>query len=101
MRNISQILRSIKDYKGFKTNAELAEFLGVGRSAISNWIARETIDEKLIMEKIPEIRPEFLRSGQLPMTEQNDLISILLKRIDRLERTIADLEEQIKKKGAD
>jgi transcriptional regulator with XRE-family HTH domain len=101
MRNISQILRSIKDYKGFKTNAELAEFLGVGRSAISNWIARGKIDESLIMEKIPEIRPEFLRSGQFPMTEQNDLISILLKRIDRLERTIADLEEQIKKKGAD
>jgi hypothetical protein len=101
LKNINHILRSIKDYKGFKTNAELAEFLGVGRSAISNWIARGKMDESLIMEKIPEIRPEFLRSGQLPMTEQNDLISILLKRIDRLERTIADLEEQIKKKGAD
>jgi transposase len=101
LKNINYILRSIKDYKGFKTNAELAEFLGVGRSAISNWIARGKMDESLIMEKIPEIRPEFLSSGQLPMTEQNDLISILLKRIDRLERTIADLEEQIKKKGAD
>lgn len=96
MKNINHILRSIKDYKGFKTNAELAEFLGVGKSAISNWIARETIDESLIMEKIPEIRPEFLRSGQFPMTEQNDIISILLKRIDSLERKIEQLEKELK-----
>lgn len=96
MKNINHILRSIKDYKGFKTNAELAEFLGIGKSAISNWIARETIDESLIMEKIPEIRPEFLRSGQFPMTEQNDIISILLKRIDSLERKIEQLEKELK-----
>ena len=101
MRNINHILQSIKDYKGFKTNAELAEFLGVGRSAISNWIARGKMDESLIMEKIPEIRPEFLRSGQFPMTEQNDIISILLKRIDKLEKTIADLEKSINSKGED
>lgn len=96
MKNINHILQSIKDYKGFKTNAELAEFLGVGRSAISNWIARGKMDESLIMEKIPEIRPEFLRSGQFPMTEQNDIISILLKRIDSLERKIEQLEKELK-----
>lgn len=101
MKNINHILQSIKDYKGFKTNAELAEFLGVGRSAISNWIARGKMDESLIMEKIPEIRPEFLHSGQFPMTEQNDIISILLKRIDKLEKTIADLEKSINNKGED
>lgn len=96
MKNINHILQSIKDYKGFKTNAELAEFLGVGRSAISNWIARGKMDESLIMEKIPEIRPEFLRSGQFPMTEQNDIISILLKRINSLERKIEQLEKELK-----
>lgn len=95
-RNISHILRSIKDYKGFKTNAELAEFLGVGRSAISNWIARGKMDESLIMEKIPEIRPEFLRSGQFPMTEQNDIINILLQKIERMERKIEQLEKELK-----
>jgi hypothetical protein len=96
LKNINHILRSIKDYKGFKTNAELAEFLGVGKSAISNWIARETIDESLIMEKIPEIRPEFLRSGQFPMTEQNDIINILLQKIERIERKIEQLEKELK-----
>lgn len=92
MRNINHILQAIKDYKGFKTNAGLAEFLGVSRSALSNWIARGTLDEGLIMEKIPEIRVEFLRTGEYPMTEQLDVIDILLKRIEILERKIEKLE---------
>lgn len=96
MKNINHILQSIKDYKGFKTNAELAEFLGVGGSAISNWIARGKMDESLIIEKIPEIRPEFLRSGQFPMTEQNDIINVLLQKIERMERKIEQLEKELK-----
>lgn len=92
MRNISHIIQSIKDYKGIKTNAGLAEFLGVSASAISNWIARGTLDENLIISKIPEVRLEFLRSGEYPMTEQHDVIGILLDRIERLERRIEKLE---------
>lgn len=93
MRNVSQILQSIKDYKGFRTNTQLAEFLGVGKSAISNWVAREYIDEELIKSKIPEIRLEFLRTGEFPMTEQRDIISVLLQKIERLERKIEKLEK--------
>lgn len=93
MRNVSQILQSIKDYKGFRTNTQLAEFLGVGKSAISNWIAREYIDEELIKSRIPEIRLEFLRTGEFPMTEQRDIISVLLQKIERLERKIEKLEK--------
>lgn len=93
MRNISHILQSIKDYKGFRTNTQLAEFLGVGKSAISNWIAREYIDEELIKSRIPEIRLEFLRTGEFPMTEQRDIISVLLQKIERLERKIEKLEK--------
>lgn len=93
MRNISHILQSIKDYKGISTNAGLAEFLGVSRSAISNWIARGTIDEALIKAKIPEIRLEFLRTGEYPMTEQVDVISVLMQRVERLERKIEKMEK--------
>lgn len=93
MRNINHILQSIKDYKGFKTNAALAEFLGVSGSALSNWIARETLDEKLILSKIPEIRIEFLRTGEKPMTEQGDMIQFLLGKIEILERKIEKLEK--------
>lgn len=96
MRNINHLIQSIKDYKGFKTNAELADFLGVSRSTISNWIARETIDEDLIKAKIPEIRLEFLREGEFPMTEQRDLVQILLEKISRMERKIEQLEKELK-----
>lgn len=99
MRNINHIIQSIKDYKGFKQNAELADFLGVARSTISMWIARKIIDEELIREKIPEIRKEFLKTGQFPMTEQNDIINILLQRIAVMERKIEQLEKELKQYG--
>lgn len=95
MRNINHILQSIKDYKGFKTNAGLAEYLGVSRSTLSNWVTRGTLDENLILSKIPEITPYFLRTGEYPMTEQTDVLSTLLKRIEYLERKIEMLEKQL------
>ena len=95
LRNISNILQSIKDYKGIKTNTALAEYLGVSKSALSNWIARGTIDESLIVSKIPEIRLEFLRTGEYPMTEQRDIVSILQRRIEILERKIEELEKRV------
>lgn len=94
MRNINHILQCIKDYKGIKTNAGLADFLGVSRSAISNWIARDHLDEYLIQSKIPEIRTEFLRTGEFPMTEQRDVVQVLLERIAKLERKIESLEKR-------
>ena len=93
MRNINHILQSIKDYKGFKTNAGLAKFLGVSPSTISNWIAREILDEQLILSKIPEITLRYLRTGEYPMTEQHDVIGNLLKRIEYLERRLDKLEK--------
>lgn len=95
MRNISHILQAIKDYKGFKTNKALADYLGVNNSALSNWVARGVLDEKLIMQKIPEITLHFLRTGEYPMTEQHDVIGNLLKRIEMLERRIEKLEKRL------
>ena len=98
MRSISTILQSIQDYKGFKTRAGLAEYLGISRSALSNWIARGSLDERLIQSKIPEIRLEFLRTGEMPMTEQGDMIQFLLRKIEILERKIEKLEKYGKEK---
>lgn len=99
MRNINLILQSIKDYKGIRTNTALAEFLGVSRSAISNWISRGTLDEKLICKKIPEIRLEFLRTGEFPMTEQSEIVNTLLRRIEILEQMVAKLEQEHGERG--
>ena len=93
MRNVSQIIQCLKDYKGLRTNTALAEYLGISKSALSNWIARGTLDEGLIQSKIPEIRPQFLQTGEMPMTEQTDLVSILMKKIEHLERRIEQLEK--------
>jgi hypothetical protein len=92
--NISAILQSIKDYKGFRTNTELAEYLGITKSAISNWIARGYIDESRVLSRIPEINVRFLRTGIYPMTEQEDVVDVLLKRVEWLERRIERLEKQ-------
>ena len=101
MSNIKSIIQCIKDYKGFKTNAELAEFLGLSRSAITMWVQREYLDERLIASKIPEIRLEFLRTGELPMTEQNDIVATLERRIAVLEKMVEILEKQYKIKRED
>lgn len=93
MRNVSHILQCIKDYKGFKTSTALAEYLGVSKATISNWIARGSLDERLIQSKIPEIRMEFLQTGKMPMTEQGDMIQFLLRKIEMLERKIEKLEK--------
>ena len=95
MRNISHILQCIKDYKGFKTSTALAKYLGVSKATISNWIARGTLDERLIQSKIPEIRLKFLQTGKMPMTEQGDMIQFLLRKIEILERKIEKLEKQV------
>lgn len=92
MRNISHILQCIKDYKGFKTNMELAEYLGVSKGAVGNWLKRGTLNEAIIQSKIPEIRREFLLTGEMPMTEQGDMIQFLLRKIEILERKIERLE---------
>lgn len=94
-RNINHILQCIKDYKGFKTNVELAEYLGVSKVTLSAWVARNSLNESLIMSKIPEIRVEFLRTGEKPMTEQGDMIQFLLRKIEILERKIETLEKQL------
>jgi DNA-binding MarR family transcriptional regulator len=93
LRNIIHILQYIKDYKGFKTSTALAEYLGVSKSTLSNWIARGMLDERLIQSKMPEIRLEFLRTGEMPMTEQGDMIQFLLRKIEMLERKIEKLEK--------
>lgn len=93
LRNVNHILQSIKDYKGFKTNTALAEFLGITKSALTNWVKRGYLDENLIMQKIPEITLHYLRTGEYPMTEQHDVIGNLLKRLQMIERRLDRLEK--------
>ncbi|UGU16290.1 helix-turn-helix domain containing protein [Sinomicrobium kalidii] len=47
--SVDDVLQNLKDYFGFKTNKDLAEFLGVRPNTISTWKKRNSIDyERLI-----------------------------------------------------
>jgi len=78
MRNISSknvILGKIKQFYGFKTNKELASFLGVANNTITNWVRRNTIDYDLIFSKCKDIDINWLLSND--NQEINQKINIL------------------------
>ena len=53
--NVADIVKRAKRVLNFKTDAELAAYLGVSRPTLSNWIARNGIDFPLLLEKLKEI----------------------------------------------
>lgn len=59
----SEILDTYRVALGYSTDAEFAAFLDVSKSAFSNWKQRDSFKEKVLLEKIPNINPQFLTSG--------------------------------------
>lgn len=47
----SLILNRLKEYKNFNTDTELANFLNISRSTLSNWYTRNSIDYDLLFSK--------------------------------------------------
>ena len=45
------ILNKIKNKKNFKTDTELANFLGISKYTLSNWRKRGTIDFDIVLSK--------------------------------------------------
>ncbi|MBP1615135.1 MAG: Bacteriophage repressor helix-turn-helix domain protein [Bacteroidetes bacterium] len=62
--NASDILRRAKLAMGFKTDAELASFLGVSRPTLSNWCARNSIDFALLLSRLQEVNYNWLLTGK-------------------------------------
>jgi len=62
--NVADIVKRAKRVLNFKTDAELAAHLGVSRSTMSNWIARNSIDFPLLLEKLKEIDYNWLLVGK-------------------------------------
>ena len=50
--NVQEIVKRAKEFMGFKTDLELAQYLGIARSTLSNWMNRNSIDYPLILEKM-------------------------------------------------
>lgn len=62
--NVSDIVKRAKVAMGFKTDAELASFLGISRSTLSNWCARNSIDFALLLSRLQEVNYNWLLTGK-------------------------------------
>ena len=48
--NVSEIVKRAKTVLNLRNDAALAAYLGVSRSTLSNWCARNSIDFPLLLE---------------------------------------------------
>lgn len=62
--NVQEIVKRAKLVMGFKTDVELATFLGISRSTLSNWCSRNSIDYPLLLEKLKEVDYNWLLTGK-------------------------------------
>ena len=50
--DVTGIVKRAKQALNFKNDSELAEYLGVSRGTVSNWCARNSIDFRLLLNKL-------------------------------------------------
>ena len=62
--NVSDIVKRAKLAMNFKTDTELAAYLGVTRSTLSNWCARNSIDFPLLLGKLKDVDYNWLLTGK-------------------------------------
>lgn len=62
--NVLEIVKRAKLAMGFKTDAQLAAFLGISRSTLSNWCARNSIDFPLLLTKLKDLDYNWLLVGK-------------------------------------
>lgn len=68
----SKILSALKEYSGFKTDAEFAKFLGISPQNLSKWHARNTFDVDKIVNLFPNISKIYLLTGEGDMIKNTD-----------------------------
>ena len=66
------ILRSLKEYKGFSSDAEFARFIGVGPTVLATWYKRNTFNLRKIVNVFPEINEIYLMTGQGQMLAEKE-----------------------------
>lgn len=60
----AEIVKRAKLAKNFRTDSELADFLGISRSTLSNWMARNSIDFPLVLGKLKDVDYNWLLTGK-------------------------------------
>ena len=76
--NVEAIVGRIKEVKGFKSDRQVADFLGVSKGTVSNWMTRNSIDFPLVINKLPEVDLNWLLTGRgTPIHRPNHVSSEL------------------------
>ena len=76
--NVAAIVGRIKEVKGFKSDRQVADFLGVSKGTVSNWMTRNSIDFPLVINKLPEVDLNWLLTGRgTPIHRPNHVSSEL------------------------
>lgn len=60
----SEILERIKKAYNLKTDIEVADLLGINKTTLSNWKARNSIDLQLVFSKCEHINADWLLKGE-------------------------------------
>lgn len=60
----ADIIRRAKRVSDFKSDSQLADYLGISRSTLSNWGARNSIDFPLLLGKYPDVDYNWLLTGK-------------------------------------
>lgn len=62
--DVAAIINRAKLHLGFRTDAQLATYLGVSRPTLSNWITRNSLDLPLLLQKFEELDYNWLLLGE-------------------------------------
>lgn len=68
-----RILERIKEAYNIRKDADLAIFLGISRSTLSNWGTRNSIDYDLVFSKCESLNFDWLLTGQGTMFRTDDI----------------------------
>lgn len=67
-----EILNRLKEAYKIQKDSELAKFLGISKSTLSNWISRNSIDYDLVFSKCEHINLDWLLTGRGSMLKEKD-----------------------------
>ncbi|MHC5353123.1 helix-turn-helix domain-containing protein [Myroides sp. LJL115] len=70
----SLILSRFKEVNNFNTDIELADYLGISRSTLSNWYKRNSLDYDLLFSKCEQIDINWLLTGNGSMLQNKTSI---------------------------
>lgn len=81
--NKKQIISRLKEVNNFSSDTDLANFLGISKSTLSNWYARDSIDFDLVFSKCEHIDLGWLITGKSHIKDVNfDVKATPLVRIE-------------------